>query len=92
MPPTKVTQRAAPKAVEKQRRWASFKRVMSIGECRPIDFDPKVSGENTAPTAKNAAAVRNLVIQPIFEQDFRFNSVDARLVEKENNTLRKSHD
>lgn len=66
MPPMKVTQRAAPQAVEKQRRWANFSAVMSTGELLPSDFDPKVSGEKITPIAKNATAVKNLVIQAIF--------------------------
>lgn len=62
MPPMKVTQRAAPQAVEKQRRWASLMKVGRFG-----DFDPNnVSGEKTTPIAKNDTAPKNLVNQPIF--------------------------
>lgn len=65
MPPMKVTQRAAPQAVEKQRRWASFRKGDSLDELRPSDFDPNVSGENITPMAKKATAARNLVSQAI---------------------------
>lgn len=65
IPPMKVTQRAAPQAVEKLSRWASLRQVESFGEWRPSDFDPKVSGENITPTAKKTTAVRNRVSQPI---------------------------
>lgn len=66
MPPMKVTHRAAPQAVEKQRRCANFSADTSTCEFWPSDFDPKVSGEKTTPTAKNATAVRNLVNHAIF--------------------------
>jgi len=59
MPPMKVTQRAAPKEVAKQRRWASFAReTATAGESA---VDPKNSGAKTTPAAKNATALRNLV-------------------------------
>lgn len=58
MPPMKVTQRAAPQAVEKHRRCASLTNDVIFA-----DFDPNVSGENMTPIAKKATAVRNRVIQ-----------------------------
>lgn len=65
MPPMKVTQRAAPQAVAKPRRWASFKTVAAIGDFGPSELDPKISGENMTPTAKKDTAVRNRVSHPI---------------------------
>lgn len=65
MPPTKVTQSAAPQAVEKLRRWASFNKVESFDEYWPSDFDPKVSGEKIIPTARKATAAKNRVNQAI---------------------------
>ena len=62
IPPMKVTQRAAPQAVEKHKRCASFTNVVIFA-----DFDPNVSGENITPTAKKAIAVKNLVIHPMIE-------------------------
>ena len=66
MPPMNVTQRAAPQAVEKQRRCANFSEERSKCECWPSDLDPNVSGEKTTPIAKNATAVRNRVNHAIF--------------------------
>lgn len=65
MPPMKVTQRAAPQAVAKQRRWESLRAAISFDERLPSDFDPNVSGENITPTAKKVTATRNLDNQPI---------------------------
>lgn len=66
MPPMKVTQRAAPQAVEKLRRWESLRAMVSFDEYVPSELDPNVSGEKRIPNARNATAVRNLVSQDIF--------------------------
>lgn len=66
IPPMKVTQRAAPKPVEKQRRWAIFKEVERLEEYPPSDLDPKVSGEKRIPKARKATAARNRVSHAIF--------------------------
>lgn len=64
MPPMKVTQSAAPQAVEKQRTWASLMKVESLG-----DFDdPNVSGEKIIPIAKKVTAAKNRVVHPISDQ------------------------
>lgn len=60
IPPMKVTQRAAPQAVEKQRRWVSLTKVVIFD-----DFDSNVSGENKTPIARNVTAPRNRVIHAI---------------------------
>lgn len=65
MPPMKVTQRAAPHAVEKQSKWANFNRLTSFGECWFADSDSDFSGKKVTPIAKNVAAAKNLLIQPI---------------------------
>lgn len=62
MPPMKVTHKAAPKAVEKVRRWASLRKV----EIWFDEFEPNVSGENITPIAKNETATKNRLSQPIF--------------------------
>lgn len=66
MPPMKVTQRAAPQAVAKQRRCASLRAVPSFPRPPPPpSSDPNVSGENITPTAKNATATTKRLSHPI---------------------------
>lgn len=67
MPPTKVTQRAAPKEVAKQRRCASLAAVArgESGERGPAEEATRESGAKTTPTARKATAAMNLVAQPM---------------------------
>lgn len=58
MPPMKVTQRAAPQAVEKVRRCVNLTKVLIFS-----DLEVNVSGENKTPAARKATAARNRVIQ-----------------------------
>lgn len=69
IPPMKVAQSAAPQAVAKLSRWASFTNIKTFAGFSPFDRDPNVSGENITPAAKNATAARNLVSQPIADDD-----------------------
>lgn len=80
IPPMKVTQRAAPQAVEKQRRWAILREAESVDEYPPSDFDPNVSGEKRIPNARKATAARNRVSQAIslFPLHFSLGSTSRR--------------
>lgn len=73
IPPIKVTQSAAPQAVEKHNKCASLTKVVIFA-----DFDPNVSGENITPIAKKAIAVKNRVIQPMTDfSDLKFVKIDC---------------
>ena len=69
MPPMKVTQSAAPQAVEKQRRWASLATATPAAE-RSEPPPRSVSGAKMTPAARNETAVRNRAAHPIAPRFF----------------------
>nr|CAB3490546.1 unnamed protein product [Digitaria exilis] len=61
MPPMKVTQRPAPQAVAKARRWTS----LAAAAARPSPLRRSASGAKRTPAARNETAVRNRAAHPI---------------------------
>jgi hypothetical protein len=72
-PPMKVTQRAAPKEVAKQRRCASLTAVAKAEseEWGPPEESTRESGAKTTPMARKATAAMNLVAQAMANNRLR---------------------